>query len=211
VIVLLVLINAVRRFGGIRPAVEPLTYQVDRRYLPNAFGKKPDGSDGGAFIEFLDAPTGSGNVSKYRAFPNETTEFNYAKYWFSNHQQRDSNLLQLLAANREAVMNSLGVADPVESICIIYVGSNVNDVQREETVVHEIGHRFYLVPPRTWEPPNNFSYIDEYVDHLSHDGKEMCIMSYNNIDNGYTEFSIECLIIGSQFGATNSLRDRVDK
>ena len=205
--------QAVTPYAGIRPQAEPGTYTVDRRYLKQAFGDAPDGSDGGAFIEFMDAPSGSGKVPKYSVFPNSQTELAYATYWYYNLWNKDLNILHLLAARRE-VSQSLGVHFGIRRSCIIYVLDNTGqqadgslvmpEIQREETVSHEIGHRFGLAPSLG----GNYSYIDGVGNNqLSHDGAEICIMSYDNVDNVITEFSVECLLIGSYPNAGNSLRD----
>lgn len=209
--------QAVMKFSGLRPAAEPPTYQVDRRYLPQAFGHLPDGSDGGAFIEFKDAPTGSGKVPKYAVFPHQLAEEDYADYWFNGFTERHENILHILAARRE-ISGSLGVHFPIRRSCIVYVIDNVGlqpdgtssapDIQRDETLVHEIGHRFGLNP----NAGGMYLYIDQTGNNeLSHNGIEICIMSYDNFDNGMTEFSIDCLFNGSSHGSHDSLREAEDK
>jgi len=199
--------QAITPYAGIRPQVEPGTYTVDRRYLPDAFGRAPDGSDGGAFIEFLDAPTGSGDVPKYTVFPDYGEAFNFARYWFRNYDNRGDNVLQLIAATKTAGGTS-GVAQPNWSICIIHVVyCQPHSVFRDEVVVHEIGHRFDLVQ----SAGGQFSYIDTYADVKNHAVTDYCIMSYNKTwNNGKAEYSLQAILSGSSSSAGDALRDRVD-
>ena len=211
------LAEGVDRFGGIRPAQEPDNYQVDLRYLPQAFGQAPDGSDGGAFIEFKPAPTGSGKVPKYEVFPDRIEQNHYIDYWFVNQQHGGDNILYLLAAAKR-VQGMMGVTEYMRSQCVIYVESNTGrqpdgsyvapETQRDETVVHEIGHRFGLVQKICTE----YQYIDTRGnDKKSHDGNQICIMSYDNYDDGLTEFSSDCLLLGSIPSIGDSLRDTEDR
>ena len=201
-------------YTGIRPLAEPPTYQVDTRYLEQAFGD--------AFIEFKPLPTekGSGSVPKYTEFPSlldiDSIAYDYAQYWFNNYTLRNQNVLYLLAAKNDA-SGVMGVY--FRDLCFVLIDNNTGkqpngtyvapEIQRDETVVHEIGHRFGL----SRRVGGAYSYIDTTKNRkLSHDGKEICIMSYDNLDNGVTEFSIDCLLNGSHPGVRrNSLRDSEDK
>jgi len=185
------LTNAVPRFAGIRPAVEPTTYEVDRRYLPNAFGRLPDGSDGGAFIEFLDAPTGNGNVPKYKSFPDYIHWYRFANYWFDNSTHRANNVLNLLAANRTCA-NVTGwgysVIEPdVGSLTVAFVGILPSAISRDEVVAHEIGHRLDVTL-------STFAYVDQKTSMRNHADTDFCIMNYsNNWHNGISEFSLDAI------------------
>jgi hypothetical protein len=141
--------SAVRRFAGIRPAVEPDDLPSRPALPDNAFGRLPDGSDGGAFIEFLDAPTGSGKVPKYTSFRNSAEARAYSIYWFANYAYRSENVRYLLAARAEAAHTTFGWAFHAARMTIAFDGPiKQNDVQRENTVAHEIGHTFGLIGPK---------------------------------------------------------------
>ena len=201
--------GGVPRWAGIRPAVEPETYQVDRRFLADAFGSAPDGSDGGAFIEFMDVPDNPNqNVPKYTAFPSTSEFAQFSNYWFDNAVQRANNVLYLLAGNRAfgnavagwgASVNA-GIAS---SLTVVFVGVLSNETFREEAVVHEIGHRFDLIHQL-------FPYIDTPADVMNHAATDRCVMSYsNNWYNGIAEFGIDALFNGQ--GAHPGLRSFEDK
>ncbi|MGN0844266.1 MAG: hypothetical protein ACI4QT_03490, partial [Kiritimatiellia bacterium] len=165
-------IDSVPRFGGFRIVGKDEVYTVDRRYLPNAYGSIPDGSDGGAFIEFklLDAYRNpNARVPKYNMFPDSIEEKLYAKFWFDNSNLCRKNIAYILAAKSE-VSGSLGVSFCNARTCTIYVESNLaidNGVCLEETVVHELGHRFDM----HGSSGGKFGYIDHSSVHISsHDG-----------------------------------------
>lgn len=50
----------------------------------------------------------------------------------------------------------------------------------------------------------------EHINTHSHDALDMCLMSYDNQDNGVTEFSKACILDGSSINGNDSLRKRVD-
>jgi hypothetical protein len=82
-----------------------------------------------------------------------------------------------------------------------------SDIERDETVVHEIGHRFDLVG----EVLGRFSYIDTHSMTQNHAGNDHCIMDYDNDwHDGITEFSTPGILTGRSNTADDSLRDRVD-
>ncbi len=57
-------------YAGIRPQGHTETYALTWCHLSKAFGSHPQGTDGGAFIEFRQAPTGNDNgVPKYHMMP----------------------------------------------------------------------------------------------------------------------------------------------
>ena len=193
------------KYAGIRPLVEPGTFTVSRSFLPDSFGSTPDGSDGGAFIEFKDAPSGNGKIPKYAMFPNENEELYFAKYWFDNSSNRTNNLVYLLGASSE-VGRSFGVTFTRESICNIYCRTSASIEQREETTSHEIGHCLGLIDTLGVL----FSHIDNISPSLpSHDDRDVgCLMSYSrNRSDSVAEFCIDCLLNGSSPIAGDSLRD----
>ena len=173
----------VPKYGGFRIVGRDDVYTVDRRFLPNAYGSIPDGSDGGAFIELRSIDAGrnpNARVPKYDTFPNAIEEESYAKYWFDRLDSNRSNVAYVLAAKRE-VGGSLGVTFLSARTCTVYVESNfVNDngVCLEETVAHELGHRFGLRN----SVGGKFRYIDHYqVNVSSHDDLDKCLMSYDKL------------------------------
>jgi hypothetical protein len=202
--------GGVPQWAGIRLASDTTTFTVTRSLLKDAFGEKPDGSDGGAFIEFLDVPSNANqNVPKYTAFPNHFQWIEYSNYWFDNSVHRTNNVLYHLAANqtfRSSLKGwSYSVNSPgnVKSLSVVFVGVIPSVVYREETSVHEIGHRFGLVK-------NDYPYIDTHADVLNHDASDKCVMSYNNVwTNGITEFSLDVIYSGQ--GGHPGLRNFDDK
>ncbi len=139
------------------------------------------------------------------ACPVWTDLLDFSQYWFDNYDQRANNILYLLAADREIGFGGWAVAN--RSVCVVYSGSMANDTEREETVVHEIGHRFYLES----SAGGRFAYIDEYTSVRNHADTDYCIMNYsNNWHNAITDFSIPAIIAGSTDIADDSLRDRID-
>jgi hypothetical protein len=174
----------------------------------------PDGSDGGAFIEFLDAPSGSGNVPKYTAFINDVEAYWYSRYWFANYTNNFQNVRYLLSARAEAGYGTFGWAWGAKRIAIAFDGPiKQNDDQRENSVTHEIGHTFGLIGP----PHGSWPHVDAHVDRRNHCDSNRCIMAYGRARNHLAEFSIDCLLTGSynlSTGISNnwgdSLRDRAD-
>jgi hypothetical protein len=207
--------QAMTPYAGIRPAIEPATYLVDRRFLAQAFGSTPDGSSSGAdaypgqgagaFIEFLDAPTGGGKVPKFSVFPSSSRALTFSQYWFRNRNESTSNIRYLLAANRQSQSGAPGWAWHTLGIAIVFDGMKTSVEQRDDTTVHEIGHLFNLV-----RPP--FAHIDYDMNQRTHCDQDRCVMSYQrNRTDGIVEFCMECLLSGSTGGAGNSLRDRNDQ
>ena len=96
------------------------TYQLTRDYMPQAYGSDPQGIDGGAFIEFRDAPTGNdtNGVPKYRYMPDPVnTNFYpgvinvmdmYDAVWFDNAAHYNQNVAFLMAANSNVNTNKGG-------------------------------------------------------------------------------------------------------
>lgn len=199
------------RFAGIRPAVEPPTYVVGHRYLPQAFGKAPDGSDGGAFVEFIGVPGNlNSKVPKYAYFPDYKEWYKFSNYWFDRQSERKKNVLHQLSAYSTCAKvggwgYSVNESVVVASLSVVFIGkaSNSNAQYRDEVAAHEIGHRFDLTQAA-------FSYIDTYSSVTNHCATDMCLMSYNNVfGNEITEFSLEAIVYGNS--AASSIRDLEDK
>lgn len=209
------------QWGGIIPVTDSdiPVWKIDRRYLPNAFGAAADGSDGGAFIEFRDMPTGSGKIPCYRKFPDLDTPFSFAEYWFDNAAKRAENVRQLVSAvDIDQSYLSAGVARADLGIAVVFClrcdisGGSDGDVVRDETAVHEIGHVFDLVRKPF------FPHIDDGSENLkAHDNLDWCQMDYaefekppRNYRDGHTEFCYRCLYSGQPDNKGVSLRDRED-
>jgi hypothetical protein len=194
--------------SGIRPLNHTATVTISQQYLPQAFGSLPDGSDGGAFIEFKPVPSGSGKTPKYKYMPGAPQDrfIDYYGHWFDNKSQFWSNVLYLLAGH-DAQDN--GWCKPIASVCIVLTVGRTEMSQRE-TVVHEIGHRFVR---ESDVGKGDYAYLEKLTNKKSHDGSEYCVMNYSNglAPNGITEFSIEYLLTGSAPTEKNSLRDCEDK
>jgi hypothetical protein len=199
------------KYSGVRPKTPPSTYKVDIRYLKNAFGKNPDGSDGGAFIEFKDAPSGSEAVPRYNFFPDYIAWYEYSNFWFDNKSDRTNNTLHLLAASDSDEVGGWGYSlyeVTVGSLCVVFTAVymqdvETEDVQKDDAVVHEIGHRFNLIKA-------HYPYVDTISNIRNHEDTDYCVMSYKTIRTDQNiEFGVDALLHGST--SSSSLRDLEDK
>ncbi len=144
-------------YAGIKPQGHTATYDLTGDYLPQAFGACPEGTDGGAFIEFRPAPTGNdtNGVPKFRWMPTHGAVpyvwRDYCNMWFDNADQINTNVLYLLAGDRGYQgLDGDGYYDhvggwftPANGAAVVFTESGNKDYRlREKSVVHEIGHRF---------------------------------------------------------------------
>ena len=108
---------------------------------------------------------------------------------------------------RNAYTNPDDNNDPSKSISIIFHANCRNDIRRNDTSTHEIGHRFGLL-----NASNHFSHIDRSSNWPAHNNLDKCIMSYDRTrTDTIVEFCRNCLLDGSALGATDSLRTKEDK
>ncbi len=200
----------VPKYGGVRIVGQDDCYTVDRRFLPNAYGSTPDGTDGGAFIEFKDIANPNPKVPKYNCFPPTRDAYDYGSYWFDNISKNSDNTLLLLVAkeyNNGRPYPTFGLTWPAASISFVFHANCRNDIQRNDTSTHEIGHRFGLL-----NASNHFSHIDRSTNWPAHNNLDKCIMSYDRTrTDTIVEFCRNCLLDGSALGANDSLRTKEDE
>ena len=207
------LTNSVSRFYGIRPVEEPDAYELDFRYLKNAYGEAPDGSDGGAFIEFKPSSFGNDKTPKYAEFPpllpnvprgnvSNSIVYAYGKYWSNTAGQYDQNSVYVLVSNRINDDNSQGISLAKTTLCNVFVGTCPTVHEREKTVPHEIGHSLGLLSFFK----GLYGYIDTKEFFSNHEMSGPCIMSYYYDPAMSVEFSYPCLLLGSNGMKMNSLR-----
>ena len=204
----------VPKYGGFRIVGRDDVYTVDRRFLPNAYGSAPDGSDGGAFIEFklLDSVRNpNARVPKYNRIPDGQIALEFFNYWFDNKSQLTSNVLCLAIAYDVAYRQNYslyGLTWNNYSISSVYFRQATSIQQVNDTVAHEIGHRLGLRNASG----GNFSHIDNNLNQLAHDGGDRCLMSYDrNRSDGNVEFCSNCLLFGTAFQNNDSLRGQRDE
>jgi len=206
-------------YAGIKPQGHTATYELTGQYLPQAFGECPEGTDGGAFIEFRPAPTGNdGGVPKYRWMPSPQDSDNtlaygyYIDMWFDHRLQAwlyAGNVLYLHSGDRgyDNQGQLQGWHSVLHGSSIVFTqNGQVDATFREKAVVHEIGHRFGL----SKNVGGAYSYIDYNTGKKSYSGDAYCIMNYRSLAASNAthavEFSIEALLEGSHPGTNNSLR-----
>ncbi len=211
--------QAIPPYAGIKPQGHTATYTLTGEYLPQAFGSCPEGSDGGAFIEFRHAPTGSdtNGVPKYHYLPEPVNTNHYPEagpnrldeYALMWHDNRASfaNMHYLLAADK---------SDPplfgwhFIRRNAVFCGATPTVPERENTVVHEIGHSLGLRPPHpqwnTCAGPH-FLHIDEHSPQMPNwAATDLCIMNYTHAARtNVAKFCTFCLLEGS--GGTNYLNE----
>jgi hypothetical protein len=136
---------SIPQYSGIRMKGEDAVYEVSDRLLKSAFGDEQNiaGTDGGAFTKFT-IVEGGRNLPKYAQFIDNEERF--ADAWLVHKENH--NVIRIIPASR--ITND-------RSGCSYYVGkyvfvaSNikgnlVNEMNKSETLVHELGH---LVGPLT--------------------------------------------------------------
>jgi len=221
-----------KKYDGIRPVIEPEVFDVDFRYVKDAFGDQPDGEDGGAFIEFKHSL--GRKVPKYSYFPapvaagvgDYSIHSGFSQHWRLNIDAtfQHNNYTYIVAANDAY---EFGVYMPEFNTIFVYPGT-AHDIQVEETLIHELGHSRTLMFKREWV--GNFDHIDSsqyYIpffdspgigqdplpaNRYSNDGRDGCVMSYaSKLGEGVAEFCIPILIDGPGEGTGSSLRDGKDR
>ena len=176
------------KYSGVKLTADNTSYTAGLDLVDEAYGDTTDGSDGGAFVEFVDAPTGSGNIPKYTSFPNDgdIVSFAFCEHWFNNSGSK-ANLFQIVAANKHAD-GSFGTTAQAKNICFITTGNFAfganNAAAISETTVHEIAHQFQVAN----------GHVDQNVNEKNHANTDECVMSYNrDRDNSIAEFDTDCL------------------
>jgi hypothetical protein len=175
------------RFSGVRLTADTTMYTVTTSLFPAAYGSDPDGRDGGAFVEYMDSPSGSSGVPKYTSFPadGDITSFAFCKVWFDNASS-SANVFQLVAAYKHDD-GSFGTTNPGMNISFITTGNfsfgATNAAAIDETAVHEIAHQFGVAN----------SHVDVNVAAPNYLMTDDCVMSYHRVrDNSIVEFETDC-------------------
>ncbi len=166
-------------------------------FLNKAFGDNADGGDGGAFIEFKVVLTH--NIPKYKELPNASIMRDYGfEAWFFNNQLRNT---MFLATANDSYFHTLGTSNLKYKMSYIWYGNHQGNNQNpNDSVVHEVGHIWNLVPldPNSDPEPDANpvpNHIDESTNWPNHELLDQCMMSYlrNRMDN-HMEFCLDCLI-----------------
>jgi hypothetical protein len=192
-------VTDVPQWAGIRIPNETETYEVTTQLLPQAYGLCSQGSDGGAFIEFRNAPSGSSPTGKIQ-FPHKFFLNAYYNYWFNYLGQEN---VRLLAAS-SILSDAPGVTGSAQSNArwaVVFCGNAniVSSLHCDKNAVHELAHTFMLVNKNN--DASYFPHIDLISEKLSHEPPEYCVMNYKSVSSKYpdagnekAEFSIDCLI-----------------
>lgn len=201
-------------YSGLRPTIEPETYNLSLQKLTDAYGLKPNGEDGGAFIEFKMMPNNKSKKVPYVHIFTEAASWGlYSNYWFDNIDYSEENCVYLLAANENDFTLIPGGDAPLgtafslyhpeyPSITCVWVGMIDDEEFRDYAVVHEITHRFNILK-------GDFGYVDTQNGPKNHEDTAWCLMSYNNIEHDVTEFGVSLMFSG--FEHNISLRDFHDE
>jgi hypothetical protein len=187
---------------------------TDTSTLPKAYGSVPDGSDGGAFIEFqkIAEPANvaastqrSESVPNYKAFQEHVALFgsnplDFAQYWFDMRTEVANNVLQLLGMTTDPDQvwkEGVSFAGVYSSgHCIVFHQYCANN--SGEVAGHEIGHRNDILKA-------NSAHVDQDNNNwMAHDSSgnnagQSCKMTYFQTTG---EFCVPCLF---------ALRDRADQ
>ncbi len=216
----------VERFYGVKIKDENETFSVPISYsglnaplnkgaLKEAYGWISSGMDGGAFVEVVRNSIGHDKVPKYTNMPTNNIATLYATTWRVTSQitppTYSDNLFQIIPANQDA--NGISLGFTVKGLNISYTFyenhtfGNKNEIAIEETLAHELGHQFSIIP--VWADPNETGVRYPHVDvdetdplYNSHDCKDHGLMSGGrDREDDIAEFYIECI---------NHIRNLVD-
>ena len=172
---------------------------VNNGPVEGAFGILSNGLDGGAFVEFVEAPAGSENIPKITSFIDGDDFVLYSQSWLAtsdlNQITKQKNRLHVISGLQWGTLrgtfaisqNLIGVFDSQFSTFV-----NDKNAAKLETLAHEIGHQYGLIP-------GLFPHIHEGVAttdlYKSHDCRDRGLMAYTRDfdDNGIAGFYIECL------------------
>jgi len=175
------------RFSGVRLTADTTAYTVTTALFPAGYGSDAEGTDGGTFVEYMDAPTGSGGIPKYTSFPadGDVTSLAFCLFWFANASS-SANIFQLVAAYKHDD-GSFGTTNGSMNISFITTGNfsfgATNQAAIDETAVHEIAHQFGVAN----------SHVDMNVVAPNYLMTDDCVMSYHRVrDNSIVEFESDC-------------------
>ena len=173
------------QYTGVTPVGSGL-FQTSTSLLSNGFGSATDGSDVGAFTEFVGGIQGSRSIPQYGPYAwNSPDWLNFRKAWFTNYSTK-KNVFQLVSSNPSTSSGYLGATSSVDHISTIYTDSTI--VVNQESVVHELGHQFSL-------PAGANGHVDlhVYAANAAVPSNDSCIMSYSQmVGSGHVKFDIDC-------------------
>ena len=180
-------------FSGVKLVSDNSGYQASTNLIETGYGNLTNGSDGGAFVEFVRPIQGSRTVPLYEAFGSTNTWAAYSEYWFASHVNMPANnTFQLLTARQNSgppFADVLGLTRHEENFSTVFTRSSTavfSAVTNSETVVHDLGHQFALVGGTN-------GHVDRQVNALNIEGTDQCIMSYNQIvGSGHVKFDDLC-------------------
>jgi hypothetical protein len=179
------------QYSGVKVKASNAVFDAGLGRLDDAFGAVADGSDGGAFVEFvpLEGAGVSDKVPLYKVFPDAGEVGAYCVHWFY-HLFDSANVVQLVAGATEAE-GVFGLSGP-GNWCWIGVAEHAGPNGVEVTVAHELGHQLGA-------SPGDNGHIDATGPDgrvVNHDGADYCIMSNEcNADDDSDEFDLDCLTL----------------
>lgn len=189
-------LDTIDRWAGIAGDFEHTYGLADPQLVSKAFGEKTDGTDGGCFTEFVEAPL----ENRYSCMPCwDTLTESYRKYgeffsyWFDNSKLKHPGFKNTLLMGKVRAIEGAGPGEIILDAASdkYHVAAIVDAWEFEyewETFVHELGH---LLTPNI-EP----YYYDEYTGAKDYTGNNYCIMNYYNVSNDKNvEFSETALWI----------------
>lgn len=179
-------------YSGVKLVTSNNVFSVTLNLFEQAYGENTNGADGGAFVEFVQLVTGSGNIPKYNEFQwsrsdRDRVAFEFCNYWFLNSVDR-RNIIQLVSANKNSD-GTYGTSDPGSSQNSVFVtignfAFTDNIAATNESAVHELGHQFNV----------KSTHVDSSVSARNIFDTDGCVMSYTRTrDNKIVEFDIVCL------------------
>lgn len=103
-----------------------------------------------------------------------------------------------------------GLTFTADSVCSIYFETANDFIQLNDSLAHEVGHRFSLLNVNM----GGFSaHVDNEGNYIhDHSKKDYCLMSYDrNRNDAHVDFCPHCLLKGSHPNSNNALRTTEDK
>ena len=190
-------------FSGIKIADNDAVYEAPRNLIDQGFGAVTNGSDGGAFIEYVHPIESSHKVPKASILlttgemslsPTAPIIFDsYSYSWF--RAEPKLNVFQLLTAyrtNSPSEDSSTGGSTNFSgNVSGVFVARESGQLFEEgivaHSVVHELGHQCEALQAGA------HGHVDLEVDAPNINGDMNCIMSYKRpFDTGSVKFDIEC-------------------
>ncbi len=188
--------TTISKWSGIRLNVtNPDAYDTSDQFIDLSFGD----ISCGMFVEFVNAPLGSGFVPKYKLFENLAQVNQYSLFWFKHHEDNilnKNNVFHWIPAFDHNVPNTpdnpyINISNAWSvaglNLNILFhsrfdTGANSPDVvekKKARTLIHEFGHQFDIMNNHVDEPlpdhPNPSEICNNSINNC-HTYK--CVMSY---------------------------------